>query len=332
MDSLRGVQQWPVDTVAVAVVGDSGAVVGSHGPQDRPFRLASVTKLLSAYAVLLAVQEGAVDFDQQAGPAGATVRHLLAHASGLAFNDTRVLAAPGTKRIYSNTGFDVLADVVASSSGIHFMEYLTEGLLQPLRMDASRLTGTAATGVVSTCADLARFAAELLAPRLLASQLLAEATRVAYPGLDGLLPGLGMQRPNDWGLGFELRNHKSPHWTGSRNSPETFGHFGQSGTFLWVDPTARAACIALTDRDFGPWARNTWPAFSDGVLAQLPSARSGNSTRYPNHAGGIAADPGQWLPQIEPRRGTSDERTGNAVRDPERCPTGLADSGQRSGA
>jgi len=267
MDSLRSVSQWPVDTAAVAVVDASGAVVGSHGPQDRPFRLASVTKLLSAYAVLLAVQEGAVDFDQPAGPAGATVRHLLAHASGLAFDDTRVVAPPGTRRIYSNTGFAVLADVVAVGSGISFADYLAVGVLQPLRMSSSRLAGAAGTGAVSTCADLARFAAELHGPKLLAPQLLAEATQVAYPGLDGLLPGFGMQRPNDWGLGFELRAHKSPHWTGSRNSSETFGHFGQSGTFLWVDPAAGVACVALTDRDFGQWAKDTWPRFSDGVLA-----------------------------------------------------------------
>ncbi len=269
MDSVRRVQQWPVDTVAVAVVDASGAVVGSHGPQDRPFRLASVTKLLSAYAVLLAVQEGALDVDQPAGPAGATVRHLLAHASGLAFDTPRVSAAPGTKRIYSNTGFEVLADAVAAASGIRFTDYLAEGVLQPLGMAASGLEGSAAAGAVSTCADLARFAAELQAPTLLAPQTLAEATQVAYPGLDGLLPGYGMRRPNDWGLGFELRDHKSPHWTGSRNSPETFGHFGWSGTFLWVDPVAGAACIALTNRDFDQWARATWPAFSDRVLAEL---------------------------------------------------------------
>jgi CubicO group peptidase (beta-lactamase class C family) len=269
MDSLRNVQQWPVDTVAVAVVDASGVVVGSHGPQDRPFQLASVTKLLSAYAVLLAAQEGALDWHQPAGPPGATVRHLLAHASGLVFDTQQVSAAPGTKRIYSNTGFVVLADTVASSSGICFADYLAEGVFQPLGMSSSWLAGSAAAGMVSTCTDLARFAAELQAPTLLAPQILAEATRVAYPGLDGVVPGYGMQRPNDWGLGFELRDHKSPHWTGSRNSPATFGHFGQSGTFLWVDPVPGAACIALADRDFGPWARDAWPAFSDAVLAEL---------------------------------------------------------------
>jgi CubicO group peptidase (beta-lactamase class C family) len=269
MDSLRGVQHWPVDTVAVAVVDAHGAVVGGYGPQERPFRLASVTKLLSSYAVLLAVQEGALELDQPAGPPGATVRHLLAHASGLASDTPQVSAAPGDKRIYSNAGFVALAETVESSSGIAFADYLTEAVLHPLGMSASRLAGTAAAGAVSTCADLAVFAAELQAPRLLAAELLAEATRVAYPGLHGVLPGYGMQRPNDWGLGFELRDHKSPHWTGQRNSPETFGHFGQSGTFLWVDPVAGAACVALTDRDFGPWARGAWPALSDTVLAEL---------------------------------------------------------------
>ncbi|PZS39229.1 MAG: serine hydrolase [Pseudonocardiales bacterium] len=269
MDSLCSLRQWPVDTVAAAVVDASGVVMGSDGPQDRLFPLASVTKLLSGYAVLLAVQEGALDWQQPAGPPGSTVRHLISHASGLEYDTPRVSAAPGAKRIYSNTGFMVLADAVASSSGIAFADYLTEGVLQPLGMSSTQLTGSAAAGAVSTCADLTRFAAELHAPTLLAPEILAEATQVIYPGLDGIVPGFGLQRPNDWGLGFELRDHKSPHWTGSRNSPQTFGHFGRSGTFLWVDPVAGAACIALTTREFGPWARDTWPQFSDGVLAEL---------------------------------------------------------------
>lgn len=277
MDSIREVQQWPVGTVAVAVVDGTGTVLGSHGPQDHPFRLASVTKLLTAYAVALAVEEGALDWEQPAGPPirqeGVTVRHLVAHASGLAFDTEESWAAPGTRRIYSNTGFALLADAVQTATGIGFADYLAEGVFGPLGMSASRLAGPAGYGAVSSCADLARFAAELQAPVLLAPQTLAEATRVAYPGLDGVLPGYGMQRPNDWGLGFELRADKSPHWTGSHNSPETFGHFGRSGTFLWVDPKAGAACVALTDRDFDQWAKDTWPAFSDSVLTELAAER-----------------------------------------------------------
>ena len=93
-----------------------------------------------------------------------------------------------------------------------------------------------------------------------------------YPGTKGVLPGYGHQNPNDWGLGFEIRDCKSPHWTGGSSSPRTFGHFGQSGTFLWIDPDAGrrgAACVALTDRAFGPWAVEAWPAFTDAVLAEL---------------------------------------------------------------
>ncbi len=85
----------------------------------------------------------------------------------------------------------------------------------------------------------------------------------------GVLPGFGRQEPNDWGLGLELRDHKSPHWTGSRNSERTFGHFGRSGTFLWVDPEPGIALACLTDLAFGEWAKAAWPELSDAVLAEL---------------------------------------------------------------
>lgn len=135
--------------------------------------------------------------------------------------------------------------------------------------------GNPAAGASSSAGDLARFAAELQAPTLVHPPTLAEATTVAFPGLVGVLPGFGRRDPNDWGLGFELRDGKDPHWTGTTNSPRTFGHFGQTGTFLWVDPEAGIACVALTDRDFGPWAAHAWPVYSDAVLAEFapPPAR-----------------------------------------------------------
>ncbi|MFC0600907.1 serine hydrolase domain-containing protein [Streptomyces palmae] len=267
MESLRMIEDWPVPTAAAAVVTADGAIVGSHGPTTHRFPLASVTKPLAAYAVLLAVEEGAVELDEPAGPDGSTVRHLLAHTSGLAFDEQRVMAAPGTRRIYSNTGFEVLGDHLSKATEIPFADYLREAVLEPLGMADTALHGSPAKAAVSTVADLARFAAELQAPRLLAAETLAEAVRVAFPGLNGVLPGYGNQKPNDWGLGFEIRGTKSPHWTGASSSPRTFGHFGQSGTFLWVDPVAGRACVALTDRAFGPWAIEAWPAFTEAVLA-----------------------------------------------------------------
>ncbi|HWC81656.1 MAG TPA: serine hydrolase domain-containing protein [Pseudonocardiaceae bacterium] len=269
MRSLRMIEDWPVDNAAAAVVAADGTVAGRAGDAERAFPLASVTKLLVAYATLVAVEEGAIEWDQPAGPPGSTVRHLAAHTSGLAFSEHKVVAQPGTRRLYSSAGFEVLADTVAEATGIPFGKYLAEGVCQPLGMTSATLTGSAGSGASASCADLVRFAAELQAPTLVDPRTLAEATTVAFPGLNGVLPGLGHQKPNDWGLGFELRDHKSPHWTGADSSPETFGHFGQSGTFLWVDPGARAACVALTDRDFGDWAREAWPAFTDAVLAEL---------------------------------------------------------------
>jgi len=269
MDSVRAASEWPVDNAAVAVVAASGSVLGTEGPQTREFGLASVTKLLTAYATLVAVEEGAVEWNQPAGPPGSTVRHLVAHVSGLAFDDHKVMAAPATRRMYSNAGFEVLADTVHAASGIPFAEYLAEAVLAPLGMRSSRLAGKAGSGAVSTCEDLVRFAAELQAPTLVSPATLAEATSVSFPGLSGVLPGYGYQKENDWGLGFEIRDHKSPHWTGASSSPKTFGHFGQSGTFLWVDPDAGVACVALADRTFGQWAIDAWPGFTDAVLAEL---------------------------------------------------------------
>jgi CubicO group peptidase (beta-lactamase class C family) len=264
--AARTVLDWPVGHVAAVVAAD-GHVLATAGEQDRPYRLASVTKLLTAYATLIAVEEGALGWDAPAGPEGSTVRHLAAHTSGLSFSEGVQQARPGTRRIYSNTGFEALGEAVAAAAGMPFADYLHEAVCEPLGMTATRLDGSPAADGVSTAADLARFAAELQAPTL--THTLAEATTVAFPGLDGILPGFGRQKPNDWGLGFEIRDGKSPHWTGAGSSPRTFGHFGQSGTFLWVDPDAGAAAVVLTDRDFGPWAIEAWPVWTDAVLAAL---------------------------------------------------------------
>jgi CubicO group peptidase (beta-lactamase class C family) len=265
MDALDAVDQWPVEHVAVAVV-DAGGVSNAREPQERSFALASVTKILTALTALVALEEGIIALEDEAGPPGATVAHLLAHASGLGLDGAR-LAAPGRRRIYSNTGIELVAQLVADRAGMPFATYAAEGVFAPLGMSATAIKGSPAWMAKSTAADLAAFARELLAPTLVSEKTLAGATTVAFPGLAGVMPGFGRQEPNDWGLGFELRDHKSPHWTGTTNSPATFGHFGRSGCFLWADPEASVALVVLTDREFGDWAKEAWPALSDAVLA-----------------------------------------------------------------
>ncbi len=271
MEALRQVDDWPVEHAAVCVADEEGSA--SRGDSERVFEWASVTKLATALAVLVAAEEGVVDLDDEAGPPGSTVRHLLAHASGLPLDEGAPIAEPGTRRIYSNTGFELVAGVVAERAEMPFEAYLREAVLQPLSIDAE-LVGSPASGLRGSLDGLARLARCLAgrAPALVAHETLAEATSVQFPGLVGVLPGYGRMEPNDWGLGFELRDAKSPHWTGETNSPRKFGHFGQSGSFLWVDPDAGIACCCLTGTRFGDWAKDAWPKLAEAVLAEYRRA------------------------------------------------------------
>src|SRR5712672_2327176 len=108
MEALAQLDRWGATTAAAAVVTANG-VIAAHGPVDTPLRIASVTKLLTAYATLVAVEEGTVALDDPAGQPGATVRHLLAHAGGYTFDGATPIVAPGQRRIYSNTGIEILA-------------------------------------------------------------------------------------------------------------------------------------------------------------------------------------------------------------------------------
>jgi CubicO group peptidase (beta-lactamase class C family) len=265
-DALGTMADWDVPH-ASGLVLRPGVICEQYGDLDRPYALASITKLFTAYATLLSLEEGVLTLDSPAGPEGSTVRHLLAHAAGYGFaSDAKVLAEPAKRRIYSNRGMEVLSEAVETATGIPFADYVREGVFEPLGMTASSLDGSAAFAMRSTARDLQRFVEELFQPRLLAPETAAMAKTVQFPGLTGAVPGFGMQRPCDWGLGFELRGTKSPHWTGTLVSSDTYGHFGGSGTFLWVDPERRLACIALTDRRFDTWAPHLWSALSDQVV------------------------------------------------------------------
>ena len=271
MDALREVERWPAENVAVGVT-DAAETIATAGPARQAFSWASVTKLATALAALVAVEEGVLDLDDAAGPPGATIRHLLAHAPGLPPDDVTPIAEPGRRRIYSNAGFELLADELSQRAETAFADYLAAAVLRPLVLEAA-LTGSPASGVRGSLDDLLRLARELLAPTVVGSETLAAATEVVFRGLVGVLPGFGRMDPNDWGLGFELRDAKSPHWTGTLNSPRTFGHFGRSGTFLWIDPDAGLALACLTDREFGQWAKEAWPRLADAVLAEAAGAR-----------------------------------------------------------
>jgi CubicO group peptidase (beta-lactamase class C family) len=276
---------WPVGRAGAAVVSPEGvetAFLGGVTGGDE-FEVASVTKLMTSLAALAAVESGRIGLDDPVPQAAdraetVTLRHLLAHAGGYPFEPPGRPRPPEQRRIYSNVGFRLLAEAVADAVGTTFPSWLSVSVLDPLEMPATRLVhrrgidGDPAAGAASTLDDLVRLARCLLergAP-VVGPELFAEATTVQFPGLAGLVPGVGRFDPCDWGLGFELHDGKHPHWMGDRRSPAAFGHFGASGCFLWVDPDAGLAAAAVTDRSFddGKWAMATWPTWSD----RLPAA------------------------------------------------------------
>jgi CubicO group peptidase (beta-lactamase class C family) len=264
--ALRQIEGWPVEFAAAGAV-DAQGQISTHGETTPPLRLASLSKPVAALATLVAAEEGVVDLDEPAGPPGSTVRHLLAHTSGLPFEGMEPIARPEHRRIYSNEAFRVLASYLAARAEMPFPQYVREAVCAPLGigLDAE---GDPAAGMHGSLDDVLAFARELLVPRLIAGETRDEMVSVQFPGLAGVLPEHGRFDPLDWGLGVQL-NTRPPTWMGTRTSARTFGHFGGTGTFLWVDPEAGVVCAALTTRNFGDWAKEAWPRFADAVLAEL---------------------------------------------------------------
>lgn len=247
-------------TVALGVT-DAHRTLATQGPTGRVFPILSVTKLLVAYATLLAVDRGRLELDDEVADAGEhrTLRHLLAHASGVGPDADAPATDPERRRIYSNHGYELIGEEVGDAVGRPIAEWLRTQVLEPLGMHDTVLDGSPAHGARSSVDDLLRFARELLEPTLLDAALLQQATTAQWPDLDGVLPGYGRQTPNPWGLGFELRGSKDPHWLHADFPPGTFGHFGRSGSFVFADPDAGRGGVFLADRDFGQWAVEAWP-------------------------------------------------------------------------
>jgi CubicO group peptidase (beta-lactamase class C family) len=267
VDALWKIDAWEVPFAAAGVTR-ADTTIATRGDVTRCVRLASVSKPVTALATLVAAEEGVVDLDGPAGPPGSTLRHLLAHASGLPFEGALPIAPPGRRRIYSNEGFAVVGEHVAAHAEMPFADYVRAAVCVPLGLTLDP-RGHPGAGMHACLEDVLALGRELLAPTLVAPETHAEMVSVQFPGLDGVLPDFGRFRPMDWGLGVELKTTKHDHWTGSLTSPRTFGHFGGSGTFLWVDPDRGVACAVLTTQEFGEWAKAAWPVLSDAVIREL---------------------------------------------------------------
>jgi CubicO group peptidase (beta-lactamase class C family) len=285
MSALHLVTDWPVDHVAAAIVRvnavrhDTVDTADSIGDTERVYRLASLSKPMTAWAVMVAVEEGTLELDAPLRHVltaeGATLRHLLSHASGFGFDGDQPVARIEQRRMYSNTGIECAARELAAAAEMPFEQYLDEAVFTPLGMSRAQLHGSPAHAIHGSLDDVIRFVGEMLRPRLLAPATHAEIIRPQFPSLAGIVPDVGRFDPCPWGLGVEIRGDKSPHWMGRANSAAAFGHFGGAGTLMWVDPHADVALAALTDRPFDEWSEDAlrlWPELSDAVLAEARSA------------------------------------------------------------
>jgi len=266
MRALDQIDHWPAAAAAAVVLPDGS--IARKGETGAVFRLASVTKLATAMAVLVGHEEGSLSLDDTDPHTGATVADLLAHCSGLGPDSSAVVQEPQRRRVYSTRAYDLVADLLAERSGLSFTEYLRLSVVEPMAMHRFELRGSPGADGFGSVDDLIGLARAWREPVLVHDSTLERARTPHLPELDGVLPGFGRQRPNPWGLGPEIRGAKSPHWTAAGNHPFTYGHFGQAGTMMWIDPAAGITLIALCDTPFGPWAIDAWPALSAAVLAE----------------------------------------------------------------
>jgi D-alanyl-D-alanine carboxypeptidase len=151
------------DTLAYAAgYGVANVATGARVTTETVFQIASMTKVFTAMAILMLVEEGKVALDDPAVRylswlptkySGITVRQLLTHTSGVN-PDVRtanidemelvefkrrlevrpVSFPPGTNVQYANVGFILLSLIVEEASGERFGEFLHRRIFSPLGM------------------------------------------------------------------------------------------------------------------------------------------------------------------------------------------------------
>lgn len=271
LENIRGnltaeLAEWPVNNISVAFVSFKNSMweeLFLYGDLEKEYYLASVTKVLSTYGILYACKQKLLGLDDVIVSNGAGVKHFLSHASGLGpVNSTDFIIEPAKKRIYSNYGFEILSEYFEHKTKVDFSQYLKEQIFSSLDMDHTYLTGPAGYAGYTNLNDMCGFLHELINPGLISQEELDMTTTPIFPNLRGILPGFGSFKENVWGLGFEIKGDKHPHWTSPLVSSQTYGHFGQSGCYLWVDPQAKLGMVVLADKDFGEWSKELWPKFN----------------------------------------------------------------------
>ncbi|MBJ7257642.1 MAG: beta-lactamase family protein, partial [Akkermansiaceae bacterium] len=207
MRAFELAREWPAPNTSIVVIDRHGRT-HTFGDTSRTSRIASISKLLTAWATHVAIEEGSTTLDAPVGQDGCTLAHLLAHAGGYSFDGDAPIVSPARKRIYSNSGYDLVTEHLESVTEIAFSEYLNDAVFSPLGMASSSLNGSGAKDVVSNVDDLVEFALELRNPRLISAETARLATTTQFAELEGVVPGVGRFSPCNWGYGPEIHGAK----------------------------------------------------------------------------------------------------------------------------
>jgi CubicO group peptidase (beta-lactamase class C family) len=143
----------------------------SPAKAESAYRLGSVTKPMTAMAVLQLVEKGKIDLDAEVQtyvpyfpkkPSPVTVRQLLGHLGGIShyknpanelhikehrstreaiaiFENFDLVAEPGTRYSYSSYGYNLLGAIIEAASGMSFGDYMRQNIWQPLGMMSTRM-------------------------------------------------------------------------------------------------------------------------------------------------------------------------------------------------
>jgi uncharacterized protein YbbC (DUF1343 family)/CubicO group peptidase (beta-lactamase class C family) len=350
------------------------AVVPAVEPMtlDTVFDLASLTKVVATTTSVMAlVESGKIRLQDRVAKfipefvsgGGArdqvTIEHLLTHRAGLAPDDPMALytgtpkeiferkygqplvAAPGSRFLYSDVGFEVLGELVRRVSSLPLEEFARQRVFVPLGMNESEfrprgigrvplsriaptekingqirrgevhdprayaLGGIAGhAGLFATADDLAKFCAAMLegGGGVLSPAGVASMMRPRFYG-DGNLRGLG------WDVGTAFSSNR-----GDLFPLGSVGHTGWTGTSMWLDPATGTFVILLTNRNHPDESGNVIPLrgkvatiVASAITDVSPRALADASVRVAELAAiGSARAPSQNLPA--PSAPSSNER------------------------
>jgi CubicO group peptidase (beta-lactamase class C family) len=277
------------------------------------FALASLTKPLVGAACMVALEEGLLELDAEIRDGFTLRHVLSHCAglpeAGLRWQEPPAYV-PGTQRWYSNASYVLAAHLLEDASGMSCASYLQEAILAPLGMDASlglaggdaartarvwqpgrygddelfnsgrfRRDAPPQSGGYASARAYGKLLSCLLAggsasgTGLLAEETVDEFLAPQLGPLPGGVNGVGEWPDLCWGLGFDVRGAREPHWAGPSLGPRTASHFGASGTLAWLDPERGLGLVALANRgSYSGWWREPWATLGTAVTSAAAAA------------------------------------------------------------